>query len=958
MVSEIQSQIENINNAIEWVRRYKSDEYNIKFRELVEERRKLYMIADAAEFNPGIAAFGVSQVGKSYLMNCLLQKNGQPFKLKADGKEYNFIEEMNPKTKNTEATGVVTRFSSFSNNPELFSERFPILMRCITVADAVMIVSDSYYNDIQNYQTHSEKEVDKFKQDFYDTYIHNSPNPNSPLQPDDLLTIKSYFKDHVNNAQVFINSDFFDTISLVADRIPSSDWLKVFSVLWKSDHYRRLFAKLLDTLTKIRYSRFVYLTPQALLHDGINENTVMSVQCLNELFLESPKYYTDVYLRDGDNYTKIEHQTKSEICAVCSEIIIKMDKEYLTNTGSYCFKNIGSEVEALLNHGKVNMDILQNNDMLDFPGARSRKKIDINTLGEGVILNEVLLRGKVAFLFNKYNEAKKINILLFCHHGEKNEVSEIPLLLRNWIVNNIGKTIDKRRDTLRLTHGMSPLFYVGTKFNIDMERSTEKIGNEENAVRGRWQARFEKVLYTEVFNVDGTLDSEGKKIFKNWTSAGEPFRNSYILRDFKYSGPLASKLYENEPGDNAVMSMGEDYYNLMRRTFIDSAHVGQFFANPALSWDVCSSINNDGALYIIENLSKIAGVMGNARKDMFHDVCRQCALRVLDCIKDYFVPTDLDQILNNKIRQANSIFREMEFTCQENPEYFGHLINAMQLGEDTCFNMVHRIIPTLNETVTGDKIIKDYELIRKRCNNFEGCDKEEDKWLVFVNAYHFSDVEEAKDYLSNKGIDYEKLFHKESLKRQNSSVIAHDMLNTWKKNITGMDFSTHFGGNGLLDEIVLNNLVNCMVNTAMEVRLEEAMDTMIADYVNILDTSKINQELVADMISTSISDFVTDFGYSLLNDEEKANAKTLAQQNNLPCADWIYRNRKESYDEPELTALFNSILCSTDHFTPSYEASYNTWLEYMYVAFIAHIKVPDFDREANNSLKRIMDRLE
>jgi hypothetical protein len=38
-------------------------------------------------------------------------------------------------------------------------------------------------------------------------------------------------------------------------------------------------------------------------------------------------------------------------------------------------------------------------------------------------------------------------------------------------------------------------------------------------------------------------------------------------------------------------------------------------------------------------------------------------------------------------------------------------------------------------------------------------------------------------------------------------------------------------------------------------------------------------------------------------------------------------------------------------------ANYNRWLEYMFVAFIAHLNVPDYDREANAELKVILDEL-
>ncbi len=85
--------------------------------------------------------------------------------------------------------------------------------------------------------------------------------------------------------------------------------------------------------------------------------------------------------------------------------------------------------------------------------------------------------------------------------------------------------------------------------------------------------------------------------------------------------------------------------------------------------------------------------------------------------------------------------------------------------------------------------------------------------------------------------------------------------------------------------------------------------------------------------------------------------RRLAAENGLPCFDWISRERQEHYEEAEMTRLFNDILDSAEQFTPSYDANYNCWLEFMYIAFIAHINVPEFDRDANDALKTILDDL-
>ena len=44
--------------------------------------------------------------------------------------------------------------------------------------------------------------------------------------------------------------------------------------------------------------------------------------------------------------------------------------------------------------------------------------------------------------------------------------------------------------------------------------------------------------------------------------------------------------------------------------------------------------------------------------------------------------------------------------------------------------------------------------------------------------------------------------------------------------------------------------------------------------------------------------------------------------------------------------------------TVSFENNYYTWLEYLYVSFIAHLDVPDYDKEANRLLSEIIHNID
>lgn len=966
MAIDIKKQIENIDNSLRWIKKYHPEQYEQRFLQLVEERRKLKNIEDVDSENPAIAAYGVSQVGKSYLMNCMLQKNGKPFVINAEGQTYNFIEEMNPKTDNAEATGVVTRFTSFSKNPTMFSAKYPIMMRCLSVADIVLVVCEGYYKDITGYTTFSEAEITAMADEIYKKYNTNVENYTSPVQADNVLDIKAYFGKYISEAQAFQHTDYFQKVALVANRIPATDWVDVFSILWcKSPYQTKLFTKLLSTLAKFKYAKYVYLPPQALLHNARNENTVMSVQCLNQLFIEQPTYFTSVFLRedDTDSYQELEGLTKSEVCAVCAEIIVKIGADYLENSSNYCFANIAPDIADLLTQGEVKMNILKENDMLDFPGARSRKKLAQETMEEDSNLILVLLRGKVAYLFNMYNEAKRINILLYCHHQEKNEVADIPNLLRDWIMNNVGDTMEHRRRTMANTDNISPLFYVGTKFNLDMRVRPEAIENTINGMNGRWEQRFKRTLYDECFAADATLDADGQKIFLNWTRPGEHFHNSYVLRDYKFSSPKGNNLYDNERSmpDTSRMVMPEDYYRNLRSTFCESEFVKCFFNNPELSWDVAASINNDGALYIIENLSKVANKITKTRTQLFNDVISTVLTNVVRIMGDYYVNTDAAKLLDENVRKGHAIFREMEFTCQTHPEFLGHLLQALQMNVAVSFKEIHSLIPTLTATINDAEKIPDYQLIRERCANFEGCSNASDYaeyWQRIIEKYHFAKKEDAADFLQKKKIDSQKLFKGEFIKRKNSAVIANHIMDVWEKRINGVLFRSTFSGEGAFDEIALSYLTTLLINTAKSLQVVERIENEIAEYTDLLNPTFINEYLIADMIATTISDFVMDFGYRYLTEEQIASARSVAKDKEVLCFDWTDRERQEEYTDQEMTDLFDDILSSVKRFTPAYTANYNLWIEYMYIAYIAHVNVPsDFNPEANNEVADILSTI-
>ena len=957
MLQEVRKQIDNINKSIDWVKENKPGDYNQRFLQLVEDRRTLKKIETAISNNPGIAAFGKSQVGKSYLISCLLQGrdvNGKdlPFMVRAGKESYNFVYKINPPSEEgggRESTGVVSRFSSFSRNKGIYNVDLPVLVKTFSVTDIIIILSDSYFNDFGDYTTPSETDI-KDLCSKWDAEYSNAPQVyNRVICADDIMNIKYYFEKHINNAQTFNKSAIFDKLTLIIDRIPLEDYAKVFANFWNQEaSFTKLFLKLVGILQTFNFSDSLYLPIESVLHEGIRENTIMSVQCLKQLFLDTASQYTcDVYLRANGSYEKAAAgMSKSEICAICSEVVFKIDDDFLTSERPYKWEHMAADVQSVITHENVKMEMLSDNDLLDFPGARAREQEELKKLSDANVL-DFFLRGKVAYLFNKYNEEMGINILLYCHHNKDNDVTGLYKLLEDWVSIYVGKTSAERKAKLAITK-KSPLFYIGTMFNLDLEfgKGTEMT---EKSIEQRWIGRFDTVVNKQCFH---RITADW---VKNWTDSGVDFNNSYVLRDYKFS----TKLYNGfeECGHETSSKMSETYYQMMRKTFVENEHVKRLFANPSVAWDVAATQENDGALYIIENLTEVAATMNEARESDFKNILKKVRNHVYNTMKGYFVSTDVADILEGNIRKANAIFREMDFTCNSDNYYFGHLIQALQMTETACYRVVHKVMqsPDLNKSVND---FKDYEIIRNSCAkkgySLDRAKTDDEKWECIVKTYTFDNREDAEDFLLRKRVDIQKLFTGSYRRKLNSYIIADAVYYKWCDQIKGVDFLNEFSDEERFDSTIMSNLVDNFVATSESIKLRDKMAEAIAEYVNVLDVHSANENLLADMLASMINDFVLDFGFSALSEEEQAKVKDACQKYNIPAFNYILKEVPGTFDEAMLADIFNDMSTNSKALLPSFDDNYNKWIEYMFISFVAHLEIPDIDPAANQKIKTLL----
>ena len=160
-------------------------------KELVKLRREYKKTGFAIEERPSVAAFGESQMGKSYLVSAMLSSPNSPFSVTDGERSFHFIDEINPSAPNStiEATGVITRFTT----QEQETPKGHLKAQLLSVADIVLILCEAYYNQV-DYSHESIISTDDINSALETITLGTSKTMHAIVGEDDIMDIREYLQ--------------------------------------------------------------------------------------------------------------------------------------------------------------------------------------------------------------------------------------------------------------------------------------------------------------------------------------------------------------------------------------------------------------------------------------------------------------------------------------------------------------------------------------------------------------------------------------------------------------------------------------------------------------------------------------------------------------------------------------------------------------------------------------------
>ena len=857
-----------LQDSVRWVdTNIEEDKKTIVLSDLNKYRRHIDKYYKAIDKRPAIAIFGQSQVGKSYLVSNLA-KTPEAYslmvKVPGSGDEIDFIKNINPPGGGKEATGLVTRFTT----ADTFAQDWqPFELKIFSQVDIVNIITNGYLSNITHYtytvdRDKIQKTLDKLS-DIADKTTHPG------FSEDDVYNLQEYlnksFHDHFIIKDLN-NLNFWDDLASVIPYIPADERWQLLEFLWgQQKFFTDLFNNLSEAIEKINFLNSVRVDLSALTPQS---DTILDVERLRELYRDASMQKASVKIYDKDKF--VTELNRSLLSAITAEVIMPLSDETAEHQ---------------------QRQLLKDADILDFPGARSRQQIPENTFEEKNAEDKLLvfLRGKVAYLFDSYNDNFEISSLLFCMDDKQPEVTDLPQILYDWISKVHGDSPEKReereRELAKLVPNAGidriiPLLVVMTKFNIELQGNpaTEQPGDlkPHNA---KWDARISANF------ADQMSISIADKWIDKWNLQGA-FKNIFPLRDPKWS----KAIYEGFDSEGKETGIRPEYVQKlkdMEKSWINHPDVIKHFHNPLEAWQAVTELNKSGLDYIVKYLSPTCNPV--IKKEQIKGQINQIAKNIKKLLGNFYRGGSIDEKLQKaRINAAQTFMQIMKMQKERNT--FGNLLNFLMLSESLAWKIFFDIM--MKKQIAQNQATKQVEQnnavpldIIEMLSQFIDI-KENDTAQDIINKlkeyFSIDDEQMLIDTMKISGINIEELLKSKETEetpqqqQDKSYIFAKKILTAWLTHINKLKEDIILQNIGI-NQTVAEHLIEELNRTKNRVNLKKVIAQSIDEHVKMFQLTN-NIDIVAKVSANIVNKFVNTFGWAYEPAEKHPKVKTTDPQ--------------------------------------------------------------------------------
>lgn len=578
-----------------------------------------------------VGVFGPSQSGKSYLISTLASNTDKVLLADFCGQTFDFIKDINPEG-GKESTGLVTRFTT--TPPEGVTEASPIRLRLLSETDVARVLANTYYADCDHKDSPNAEALAK-ELERLESRAQSQPVAGG-MSVDDVEELRDYVnKNFISRPRVqMLQNGFWVRAMELAPRLELEDRASLVGLIWDSvPEFQAVYVQLGAALRQLGNPTEASCAIDALIPRSNSIIDVARLQGLNE-----PP--TDMLTIVGAQGRKAD-LPRALVTALTAEITIYMREKP--------------------------DDFFDHTDLLDFPGYRARYKFsDLRVALDSRkdMLKELFLRGKVAYLFERYREEKELTSMLLCIGPSTQEVQDLPQAVYEWICSTHGETPESRASKA------PALFFVLTKMDMEFEK---KAGSP--SVETRWTTRMESSLV----NFFGQVHDWPH----NWDGT-HPFNNVFLLRNPNF---LCEAIFDyNGRRETGIRQEQQTFVEEVHQSFLNSPLVQKHVANPERAWQAAMTLNDGGVGLLRESLRPLCNPELK-RQQITGSLVEKCD-RVRTGLGPFYRTDDREELRRQKEQLSRLLVSQMAKIAER--QLFGEFLRRLQVRDfdlyEICLN--------------------------------------------------------------------------------------------------------------------------------------------------------------------------------------------------------------------------------------------------------------------------------
>ena len=632
--------------AIEWVNqtRDSSKRLHNEADNLILDLRRLRnsakRLGDVSTKSVAVGFFGLSQAGKSYLISALAAGENGKLETVVDNEVLDFIDHVNPVGGGKEATGLVTRFSRTAKGG---IANYPLELKLFQEIEIVKILINAYFKDFDQQKVINKVEFSELNQLIQRIESKKQVDYTGGITEDDIVDLYDYLSENFGNSLEGLKGGYWEKAMSLLPYLTITDRGTLFSVLWGGiSELTAIYIQLATTLSSLNHVNTVYAPLTVLVKDNGDGtksqiDSIMNVDMLERLNTENDSSVTVTPLNGVPTSISL-----AQLAFLTAELIF-----------------------PLVNQTRV--PTFENVDLLDFPGYRGRLNlISISDVKEGNPIAQLLLRGKVAYLFEKYTDSQEMNVLVVCTPSDKqSDVNDVGPVLERWIDKTQGETADKRATK------KAGLLWAITMFD---KRIGASLSLSQDNLRNTWGKGG--LLQQTILERFGSYDW-----LSNWSNDGK-FNNVFLVRKPGFDVPFLNV----DAKANVELSYNDNYQQemlMLKNTFVENPDIQEYVNDPDQAWDAMLQLNDGGIGRISQYLEQVA--ITEVKQQRIVEQLNEQIDYIINMRFDTWYQAGSDEELGKKKQIINNVIKEL----QGKALLLGELLKVLELPDQTIRALYH-----------------------------------------------------------------------------------------------------------------------------------------------------------------------------------------------------------------------------------------------------------------------------